>query len=35
MSGDERVVVSTTSIAVQLEEVVEDPLDVVEGVRAI
>ena len=33
--GDERRVVGATAIAVELEEVVEDPLDVVEGVRTI
>src|SRR5262249_21935949 len=32
-AGDERVVVRAAAIAVQLEEVLEDPLDVVEGVR--
>ena len=34
-AGDEREVVSPPAIAVKLEEIVEDPLDVVEGVRAI
>ncbi len=33
--GHERVIVHPPAIAVQLEEVLEDPLDVVEGVRAL
>ena len=34
-AGDERVVVRAAAVAVELEEVVEDPLDVVEGVGTV
>ena len=34
-AGDERVVVHPAAIAMELEEVLEDPLDVVERVRPI